>query len=1148
MKYIGLFKWYDFEKEFGVISTLLPRKIRTAEVFIHHSKLNGVNPSNDGPIIFEVSKRTKGTSGYEAINCVQFSGTQEQWLLLFDNIEFNVWVNTKNGSKDVFIEAIKRIYGSKCANCFIEEYYNWYNESPELRKNRNLYFIEALGLSKIKEIQEFVRDLITRISFVEKKDLFIKGSLGLYALSEHECIDLSIYMSKSQYDSLLDSNTDLYLRIIEKKIQNHISSFKFDYKNSYSVISSIKNKNEYETLNELYEDYLLRANQEQIKTLCDSIENLIIEKESVFLKILNDLFLKKNNNVNSFVNEYRNIVAFPKCFNDRLKEYFNSIAINSIRQHYGFSNNIRLMSMGVIPVDEDYIVTNLNSINKDVIKDITKRDSVFSIEFSCFILFSYLELTIDILSVCQIYREREDFQREDLSEKLKTFINEVYRNEDVDFINYASEYIDLFGEDYIHSLSVSYLLVTHKTMPIFQQISRSNGNYKDRIISSLLTFHEMHSEIIDENFIEPFCSVYARSIIQRLDNNYIIQLIKCYIYNIKNYEKAIYYASKCSSEVRDIIEDYLISILSIPEYMKLWEASICNKLPDGYLDNYFDDKEVKYDKAIGWLKNNRLTKDTLIGVFNNTLSSIKDIKYHRYFKTRFLIYSFAKERNWTLEVSSIDDSEKEQFDWTLELSYKSFDSICKFFVLFPEKYQIKIFKFIFLNIAQHQIKITVDELRKLCVCSSEYLSYNIEDKPILSLSVSVIIETLCSYEKNNTFITDKDFYSLVYKSVNNGYDELTLIGSFFDKCTGKKKRFYPNPEEVTKFIYPLLDISGKRWYIINFQYDSYLIEKTKNIPGRIYHPQYQIWMVPDSSYENIKDFAKNEKFVFLSQNVKADCLGQNFSYILNNYDKKKFKEDARDVTELKDWQEDMPSIRWCEGRESQNAGDDDTWWCVGHNPCNACAIRLHDQSEWEEYTLLDFFNIMGFSIYETNKYGNFKTGKYALFITSINRFNNLLERLKCSECGQILYPIDSNYSVVGTTTFCCSNKKCSKYISQEKIYLNHCYARRCRGVIDSRDSQRCPHKLVICPSCGTCCSTEMFRTRLSKLRQTGADHMLIANGYRRIIDDLVYKVENNKGHQDNNEYFCFNCGTRIYGDINQTICNNCNTKIKYRTF
>ena len=84
------------------------------------------------------------------------------------------------------------------------------------------------------------------------------------------------------------------------------------------------------------------------------------------------------------------------------------------------------------------------------------------------------------------------------------------------------------------------------------------------------------------------------------------------------------------------------------------------------------------------------------------------------------------------------------------------------------------------------------------------------------------------------------------------------------------------------------------------------------------------------------------------------------------------------------------------------------------------------------------------------------------------------------------------------------------------------------GIIDSRESKRCPNGLCICPKCLTCCSNDFF------------DRM--ANKYLS-SNRLVPQWINNrlgKGHKDLHTLFCPKCGTEF--DDTHTECPSCHYK------
>lgn len=209
------------------------------------------------------------------------------------------------------------------------------------------------------------------------------------------------------------------------------------------------------------------------------------------------------------------------------------------------------------------------------------------------------------------------------------------------------------------------------------------------------------------------------------------------------------------------------------------------------------------------------------------------------------------------------------------------------------------------------------------------------------------------------------------------------------------------------------------------------------------------------------------------------------------------------------------------------------WWCDGQ-PCFSKCETIHLKEEWEEYTLLDFCEILGFNTDETNKIGDYiPKGNYYQFVALINRFNRLLDKLYCRDYNHILYPSDfgtSHFSAHTVVRFQCRSEPCT---NNDEIYLNHCLNRQCNCIIDSRVSKRCDNGLFICNNCGSCCSHNMLERRLSNLKLTGS----------YIHGNLIKCVDEKGRHVERGEYFCYKCKaemTEVSNDIFQ--CSNCNVK------
>lgn len=118
----------------------------------------------------------------------------------------------------------------------------------------------------------------------------------------------------------------------------------------------------------------------------------------------------------------------------------------------------------------------------------------------------------------------------------------------------------------------------------------------------------------------------------------------------------------------------------------------------------------------------------------------------------------------------------------------------------------------------------------------------------------------------------------------------------------------------------------------------------------------------------------------------------------------------------------------------------------------------------------------------------------------------------------------------GSRFFYCLNNECAQY--KKEIYQSQCNTCK-RGLIDSRDSQRCENNWVICPDCLSCCNDNLFQAIYN-------NHL--RNGFvpKQIKDNL------GKGHNNKNVFFCPKCGTQLdkIKIISQEIINGQPTNVE----
>ena len=277
----------------------------------------------------------------------------------------------------------------------------------------------------------------------------------------------------------------------------------------------------------------------------------------------------------------------------------------------------------------------------------------------------------------------------------------------------------------------------------------------------------------------------------------------------------------------------------------------------------------------------------------------------------------------------------------------------------------------------------------------------------------------------------------------------------------------------------------------------------------------------NSEYQEVNENNSVSYYFDKSYEVELFSIARSFNFKfngLNNYLAFEAQEDD---------QEDF-----CECRLSDKVDDRFRiafYWC-GNKPCFRTPVRFRIDNEWEYYTILDFMRILGIPTDYTNKNGKrTKFGHYIILSSYLKSFAKFYEHLKCRECGKLMRPKDiTNFASRAVTEFSCDNESCSK--NGFVVYLNHCFNKqKCNATIDSRDSKQCPNGQYVCPECGACCSTENFRLRINNLHKTGGV----------ISDRLKLFVENNLGHWEKHEFYCYKCGKPMINVDGKYKCGGC---------
>ncbi len=190
---------------------------------------------------------------------------------------------------------------------------------------------------------------------------------------------------------------------------------------------------------------------------------------------------------------------------------------------------------------------------------------------------------------------------------------------------------------------------------------------------------------------------------------------------------------------------------------------------------------------------------------------------------------------------------------------------------------------------------------------------------------------------------------------------------------------------------------------------------------------------------------------------------------------------------------------------------------------------LDECKTWEQFSILHIFEALGYPQITKTKGGNEPTELIRDFIGMVNKADALFRRVRCRECNHILFPI-SNSQFNRYNNFECRMPNCGE--KWKRVYLSQCHS--CKsGLIDSRDSARCPNGWTICPQCLSCCDDQLYEKMASKYL---IRHLIIPQGLKNKLG---------KGHNNKEEFFCPKCGEKLefrrdeHSDKSGKLCPSC---------
>ena len=564
-----------------------------------------------------------------------------------------------------------------------------------------------------------------------------------------------------------------------------------------------------------------------------------------------------------------------------------------------------------------------------------------------------------------------------------------------------------------------------------------------------------------------------------------------------------------------LLENKILDKLPEKVFVSLWEDNYIVTPPVSSLAKILLSNENLSNKVNLWVRQNNLGRNEVIDILKSNIQKFKRITTSQQFynhndhlvtlldfriDAELLEDIITPENKWFSKLINWVDGSSEEFD---------FDEFKTKMVFLNSKHQIIFLKKLFWLAQSGKFELTVEKLLELTRIDFDIYSINekINHEVPLDISVDIVIEFIKSYVEKGKPLLENDLLNIVLRNLNFNKKYRFKIADLFEKCTGRLEAKYDWNTAGTLRKLPFGD--NKYYYVLDFEYNADLVEKVKKIPGRRWYTNKKNWGIPATSKEAVYEFARNNNFFI-------DEEGSNYK---NNSHLATFS------------RKDIPNgIKYCEGVKAKNKDyqfDKEFWWCASQ-PCFGRCESIHEQEEWKQYTLLDFLLILGI------EYNDQSNDIYYEFISLINRFNRLLEKLYCNECNNILYPVKkSNYAHYRVTLFSCANAECKEH--NKEIYLHHCLNGKCNSIIDSRESKKCPNGLYICSDeeCGSCCSHNMLERRLNSLKATGG---YISTSLQKAVDDKL-------GHQERAEQYCYKCG-KLMDEIADEFfkCNACGIK------
>ncbi len=1114
---IGLVKWFDSDKGFGVIGT--PDE---GEFFLHINSF-AIKPEKifkGIPIAFspKIDKEKNRNSAEKS----RLIGNAEDWKIILSylgksdsvSIEIEITGQGKRGNSyhrkeiqsfSLIGLSIKYFFNDKSEaeiSNFITDYFDNY-----LKTKHFILYCELIE-NRIKEhlhAESATNILSNAFSYFGNK----LNEEMLFEVWRQKKFSFISYTDKDDYEipeNILKSN----ILEIGKPELKRILNFSFGAGFCSQFVNKKFNNIECLTTSEIMDLYqFLEFESENEKEKRKSqLDNLYSQRILADLtEQANKLDIIRNND--DFNNYNRLLQLVPRQFNDEYKKRIQNIIYKIISQKCSEEFKPELWIKGVIE-EVPFEFVSKYFLHNDTQTE--KRISILS-KFQLEKQFEFLKLYSTEYNFEKTFTLIEELVKKENSLGSYFKLSEVLFN--IEFWNdkKCNKLINLFN-DYVNNESSEeqkYGLFFRgyvKNVPqelVYQNIGNLEESDCRKIFQSLPENRSFIKEILEGKV----------STENTFDFEWLYILANIFL------EKEDFNAF--DAKVFETIEQ--------SEYFKLWKTGRAKIFPKNHIGEILKDKLNNYTQIKTWIDNNATKPEEIKDFLFSYLSNQVPVT------DRIIFYKQINHIKYLLQLNELHLDKIKLFQnnfydvilWFLDKDeVLDFEQLKHKFIYFAPDEQVRIIKKLFFLKESGLFDLTVEKLNELTRFDLDLYRTNLNFNPEIPVDVStdVVIKALFSYKQNQRFFVESELFTVILNDLQLDNTRRFRLSEYFERCLGRQTAEFnwSRNGKISKVQYG----DNKFYFAISFEYAPDLVEAVKSLPGRKWNNETKVWGVPSQYEKEVLEFAKVHRFFLAFE-------GSNYT---NNIHLAEFK---RTIKEKMTYRHiDVPNIpngiSFCEGRLANRPHEifkKDFWWCGGQLCFSKCET-IHPKEEWEKYTLLDFCEILGFNTDETNKMGDhIPKGNYYQFIALINRFNRLLEKLYCRDCNHILYPSDfgtGNFAAHTIVRFQCRNESCS---NNDEIYLNHCLNGQCNSIIDSRVSKKCDNGLFICDNCGSCCSHNMLQRRLSKLELTG--------GY--IHDNLRKCVNEKLGHLERAEYFCYKCKsemTEVSNDVFQ--CPTCDVK------